>query len=179
MTVPALVYGYELVGSIKEIAALPMILTMGVLVVSHRRWLTGGAFGAAPFALVLAAGISALGAGFGAWVLAAVAILAAVLIGELMAGRQSVRLSLQLAGAVAVVGLICAWPTWIDLPGSLKVAQNIASTSNPGPLRVPLRTEQVLGTWLRGSYKQLPTGGELTATDVLIATRRLISPVRE
>jgi hypothetical protein len=172
-TVPALVYGYELVGSIKEIAALPMILTMGVLVVSHRRWLTGGAFGAAPFALVLAAGISALGAGFGAWVLAAAAILAAVLLGERIAGRQSVRRSLLLAGTGAIVGLICAWPTWVDLPGSVKVAQNIASTSNPGPLRTPLHTEQLLGSWLRGSFKQLPVRGHLTVTHLLIAVTLL------
>src|SRR4029077_14892387 len=53
-TVPALVYGYELVGSIKEIVALSMILALGVLVVLHPRWLRGGPAGAIPFALVLA-----------------------------------------------------------------------------------------------------------------------------
>ena len=155
-TVPALVYGYELVGSIKEVVALPMVLTMGVLVACHRRWLQGGPAGAIPFALVAAGGISALGAGFGAWVLAAVAILAAILFGELLARRQGVKPALLLAAVAAIAGLVFAWPTWIDLSGSLKVAENIASTSNPGPLRTPLRTVQVFGIWLRGSYKQLP-----------------------
>ena len=84
-TVPALVYGYELVGSIKEITALSMILTLGALVVLHPRWLRGPPRGAIPFALVAAAGVSALGVGFGAWVLAAAVVLAVVLIGELAA----------------------------------------------------------------------------------------------
>ena len=38
-TVPALVYGYELIGSIKEISSLSMILTLGALVVLYPRWL--------------------------------------------------------------------------------------------------------------------------------------------
>ena len=41
-TVPALVYGYELVASVKEIVALGMILTLGALVVLHARWLRAG-----------------------------------------------------------------------------------------------------------------------------------------
>ena len=75
-TVPALVYGYELVASVKEIVALAMILALGALVALHPRWLWRGArWGVIPLAIVLAAGISALGVGFGAWGLAAVAVL--------------------------------------------------------------------------------------------------------
>ena len=61
ITLPALVYGYELIASVKEITALPMILTLGALLALHSRWLRGPPFGAVPFALVAAAGISALG----------------------------------------------------------------------------------------------------------------------
>src|SRR5262245_43887347 len=75
VTVPALVYAYELVGSIKEISSVPMILTLGGLVVIYPAWLRGGARAGIPFALVVAAGVSALGAGFGAWGLAAAAVL--------------------------------------------------------------------------------------------------------
>ena len=64
-TLPALVYAYELIGSIKEITSLPMILTLGVLVVAHPDWLRRGPSGAIPFALVVAGGVSALGVGFG------------------------------------------------------------------------------------------------------------------
>jgi hypothetical protein len=49
------------------------------------------------------------------------------------------------------------------------VAQTIASTSNPGNLPRPLRASQVAGVWIRGSYKQSPTGVALGATRVLIA----------
>ncbi len=71
ITLPALVYAYELIGSVKEIAALPLILCMGALVVDHRRWLWLGVRAAIPFALVVAAGVAALGIAFGAWALAA------------------------------------------------------------------------------------------------------------
>src|ERR1700682_6274037 len=74
-TLPALVFAYELIGSIKEITALPMILTLGVLVVIHERWLRAGPARGIPFALAAAAGISALGLGFFPWVVGAVAVL--------------------------------------------------------------------------------------------------------
>jgi hypothetical protein len=172
-TVPALVYGYELVGSIKEITALSMILTLGALVVLHPRWLRGPPRGAIPFALVAAAGVSALGVGFGAWVLAAAVVLAVVLIGELAADPRGTRRALGLIGVGALVTLVSAWPTWVQLSGSLSVAQNIASSGNPGNLPTPLRALQVFGTWLRGSYKVPPAGGALQLTHVLIAVTLL------
>ena len=76
---PALVYAYELFASVKEITALSMILTLGCLVVAHRRWLLVAPARAVPFALVLGAGVSALGPAFGAWALAAVVVLGVVL----------------------------------------------------------------------------------------------------
>jgi hypothetical protein len=168
---PALVYAYELFGSVKEITALPMILTLGALVVSHRSWLRVGLARAIPFGLVAAAGISALGIAFGAWALAAALVLAVVLAGELRdrrskpAERRRVVLAL---GVGVVAALIAAWPTWSDLTGSLKVANEIASTTNSGNLHSPLRTEQVLGVWLNGSYKLAPLASALTLTHVLI-----------
>ena len=83
VTLPALVYAYELVGSIKEIVALGLILSMGALVVEHRRWLWSGARGAIPFALLVAGGVSALGVAFGAWALACMPALLAVALLEL------------------------------------------------------------------------------------------------
>jgi hypothetical protein len=168
-TVPALVYGYELIGSIKEVASLPMVLTLGALVVLHPSWLRRGASGAIPFALVVAAGVSALGVGFGAWVLATAVVLFAIAIGDLRAGRQGARRMLMLVGAGVIVLFLSALPTWVGASGSLQVASNIASTSNPGNLHTPLRATQVFGAWLRGSYKQLPGGVDLTVTYALIA----------
>jgi hypothetical protein len=189
VTLPALVYAYELIGSVKEIVALSLILCMGVLVVDHRRWLWTGARTAIPFALVVAAGLAALGVAFGAWALAAALVLAGVVLTELRAGRASRRdegsprepdvggtsanadtrglLALLLAGLLVL--LVAAWPTWAQLSGSLKIAQAIASTSNSGNLHSPLRPSQLFGVWLGGSYKLLPIGGALTLTIVLIA----------
>jgi hypothetical protein len=174
VTVPALVYGYELIGSIKEIVALPMILTLGALVVLHPRWLWGAARCAIPFALVTAAGVSALGVGFAPWVLVAVAVLLATAVLELPRARGprargSLGGLLALTGAGAAVLLLAAWPTWRNLSGSLQVASTIASTGNPGNLHSPLRPIQALGIWLRGSYKLAPAGFDLVLTYALIS----------
>ncbi len=169
VTVPALVYGYEIVGSVKELTALCMALTLGALVVLHRRWVRGPPARGVPFALVVAAGTSALGVGFGAWALAASAVLLAVAIGDLRAARASTAGLAALVVGGAAVTFLAALPTWIDVSGSLHVAQTIAATSNPGNLHTPLKAIQVFGTWLRGSYKQAPSGSALTITYVLIA----------
>jgi hypothetical protein len=200
--VPALVYAYELFGSVKEITTLPMILTLGALVLAHRQWLGAGARRAIPFGLVAAAGISALGVAFAAWALAAALVLAVLVAGQLVGrpprvgegprwaqrwrsaeGRQSAderrsaegprsregRRVVLLIGAGLLAVLLAAWPTWSDLSGSLKVANEIASTTNSGNLASPLRAEQVLGVWLNGSYKLAPAGSALTLTHLLIA----------
>jgi hypothetical protein len=214
VTLPALVYAYELIGSVKEIVALPLILSMGALVVTHRHWLRKGARGAIPFALVVAAGVAVLGVAFGAWALLAVVVLAAVALaelardepapgelardepalgepalGELLLGepargkpeqpagmeadRSSEPPSNRSLGGLLVAGvlvlLVAAWPTWVDLSGSLHVANAIASTSNPGNLRSPLHPTQLFGVWLGGSYKLLPTGFARTLTSILVA----------
>jgi hypothetical protein len=167
-TAPALVYGYELVGSIKEIASISMILALGALALVHRSWLARAPLRALPFALVLAAGASALGAGFGAWGLATAAVLLVLLAGDLRAGRVRPRAAFGTVALGAFVLLVAAWPTWRHLSASLHVAQSIASTGNAGNLQAPLKWTQAFGVWLRGSYRQSPAGAALVATDALI-----------
>ncbi|MEA2356147.1 MAG: hypothetical protein QOD61_2276 [Solirubrobacteraceae bacterium] len=169
VAVPALVYGYELVASLKEMTALPLILGLGALVVVHRTWVTGPPNRAIPFALVAVAGVSALGVAFGAWALGAVVVVAAIVVGQAVAGRGGLGRSLGLAAVGVIVALVAGWPTWTDLHGSLQVAQGIAGTSNPGNLTAPLHIEQVLGSWLSGSYRhRVPMGPARTVTYVLI-----------
>jgi hypothetical protein len=167
--VPALVYAYELFASVKEIATLPMILSLGCLVVAHRSWLRGPPARVLPFALLLAGGVSTLGIAFGAWALAAVLVLAVVLLRELLAGEIPVRRILGVVGVAALVLLIAALPTWEHFSESLHVAQAIATTEKTGNLHTPLRAIQVLGVWLGGSYKLEPSGLALTLTRVLVA----------
>jgi hypothetical protein len=190
VVLPALVYGYELLGSVKEVTALSMLLTSGCLVAAHRRWLGGDASaaagggeerggeaagaggavaGAIPLALVLAAGISALGVAFGVWALAAVAVLAVVLGQDLLARRIAPARALAMVAAAALAGVVAALPSFTDLSGSVQVASNIASTGNAGNLHSPLRAIQVFGVWLADSYKAQPAGSSLLITHLLIA----------
>jgi hypothetical protein len=169
VTVPALVYGYELVGSIKEIATLPMLMGIGALIALHARWLPGRARGAMPIALLVAAGVSAIGIAFGAWALAAAAVLLALVAAQLRARERRIGGALAMAGVALATLLVCAWPTWSRLPGSLEAAQAIASTPNPGNLHRPLRVVQALGTWLGGSYIIEPSGAALDLTYAFVA----------
>ena len=66
-----------------------------------------------------------------------------------------------------LVAFVAALGTWLELSGSLRIARNIASTNNPGNLQNPLRTVQILGTWLVASYKHVPVGGDLTISYAL------------
>jgi hypothetical protein len=188
VTLPALVYAYELIGSVKEITALPLILCMGALVTDRRRWLWNDVRAVIPLALVVAAGVAALGVAFGAWALAASLVLVGVALAGLCDGRgprwgrksprepyvggastqANARGLLLLFVVGLLVLLVAAWPTWAHLSSSLKVARVIVSTSNSGNLHSPLRPSQLFGVWLGGSYKLLPTGGALTLTVVLI-----------
>lgn len=169
VTLGALVYGYELVASVKELVALAMILTLGALTVEHARWLWRGPAGVCAFALALAAGISALGVGFCAWGLVAVLVVAAVAIADVRAGRRRAsELASVTALGAAVVGL-AALSTWAQLSASLNTAHGIATTSNPGNLTGSLDVAQAFGTWLVGSYQETPAGAPLALTYAVVA----------
>jgi len=168
VTLPALVYAYELIGSIKEITSLPLILALGVLVTTHERWLWGGARAAIPFAIVVAGGVSALGVAFGAWTTGAVLVLLGVLLADRALARRHARQLLALTGAGALVLLIAAWPTWRQVSGALSVAQAVTGSANRGNLVTPLRAVQVFGAWLEGNYQLTPHGVSLVITDLAI-----------
>ncbi len=169
---PALVYAYELFGSIKEITTLPLLLSCGWLAADYRRWLFRGARGVVPLALLFAGGLSALGAAFGAWAAATtIAIVATVLADRRREDVQDLPVVALLVGLAIVV--LAALPTWRNIGGSLDVAGAIASTSNSGNLSEPLKTVQVLGIWLHGSYKIAPKGADASLTDGLIVLAAL------
>ena len=166
-TLPALVYAYELIGSIKELTALPLILAMG----GGRRAPALVARGAArrdPIRLLVAGGVSALGLAFGAWTIVAVAVLIGVVAVDRAPTRQStVRLLMLFASGVLVL-LVFTWPTWHHVSGSVSVAQAVATNANRGNLVGPLRAWQVFGTWLTGNYLFPPHGAGLAISGLLI-----------
>jgi hypothetical protein len=176
-TVPALVYAYELIASVKEIVALAMLLGIGALIAADTRWLARGARGAIPFALLCAAGISALGLGFGAWVAMSLVVLALThrsAIADL--ARTSRQAAAPLAGMAFTVVLF-SLPTWAQASKALSVTQTIASTSDPGNLQQPLRPVQMVGTWLTGSYLSPPHGLAAAATYALVALTVLAAAI--
>jgi hypothetical protein len=175
VTVPALVYGYELVGEIKEVATLPLLLGLGVLVSMHSRWVGARAREAIPFALLVAGGLSAIGVAFGAWALAAAAILLVLAVRDVRAGRMRVSALVASAGAGIAVLLVCAWPTWSGVSESFRAAQSIAATANPGNLHHPLRPQQALGTWFGGSYLVEPSHAALYLTWAFVALTLLLA----
>jgi hypothetical protein len=122
VTLPALVYGYELIASVKEISSLPLILALGALVVLYPRWLRGPPRGAIPFALVAAAGVSALGVAFGAWVLTAVVVLVAVAVWEIASGGVA-------ADDTAPRDVVASGST---TPGSITSGNAVSETPGPG-----------------------------------------------
>jgi hypothetical protein len=165
----ALVYGYELVASVKELVALSMLLTLGALAVEHARWLWQRPAGVFAFALVLAGGISALGVGFGAWGLAAALVVGVAAVGDVRAGRARASRLMGVVGLGVAVVAVAALGTWAQLSGSLQVAHGIATTSNPGNLTGSLEPAQVFGTWLAGSYQEAPSGLLLVLTYAIAA----------
>lgn len=173
VTLPALVYAYELIASVKEIVALPMILAIGVLVVTHRRWLRGPPRRGLPFGIFVAAGVSVLGAGFGAWALAALAVLIAAAGNLISTSSWCRRGAAATLGCAALSAFVLAAPTWAHVGGSVQVASTIAQSSNPGNLQSPLQPVQVLGTWLSGSYMTTPTGASAELSDALIGLTAL------
>ena len=161
-TLPALVYAYELIGSIKEITALGLILTLGALVVVHPRWLRGGPRAAIPFALVVAGGVSALGVAFGAWTVGPVLVLAGVFIAERPLTLRAVGRLGALAGSGLGVLVVAAWPSWQDTARAAAGRASGREQSKPGePRRASARGP---GVWsLVG--RQLPRGANRSEPD--------------
>ncbi len=159
--VPALVYAYALMGSIKEITALPMLLLMGALIVCARElWLRCGIRAVLPFALAGAAALDAIGIAASPWVglFGAAALLAAVPISRRRGDLTRLAVGgLALAASTALVGL----PTVGPLSKTLKLAEGVSSSdaaavSDPGNLVRPLKFIQALGVWLGESHRVDP-----------------------
>jgi hypothetical protein len=160
-SVPALVYAYALMGSIKEITALPMILLMGALMVCARELRArAGIRAVLPFAVAAAAALGAIGIAASPWValFGAAALLAAV---PLSRRREDIGRLLVGGAALAVGTALIALPTVGPLSKTLKLAEGVSSSdsgavSDPGNLLRPLKFIQTLGVWLGESHRVEP-----------------------
>ena len=159
--IPALVYSYALMGSIKEITVLPMLLLMGACVVLAPRLARAGVRGALPFAIAGAASLGAIGIAASPWVglllLAVLAFAAPVVMLRRHRARALALSAVVTGGMTAVLAL----PTLGPLSTTLALAQNVSSTdaqaaSDPGNLLRPLRIAQAFGIWLGESHRIEP-----------------------
>jgi hypothetical protein len=159
--IPALVYSYALMGSIKEITALPMLLLMGACVVLAPRLARAGVRGALPFAIAGAAALGAIGIAASPWVglfLLAVLVFAAPVVVLRRHRARALALSAVVTGGMTAV---LALPTLGPLSTTLALAQNVSNTdaqaaSDPGNLLRPLRIAQAFGIWLGESHRIEP-----------------------
>lgn len=168
--IPALVYAYQLMGSIKEIVALPVMLLLWALVIDQRLWLRGSARAVIPLGLVAAAGVGAIGAAFVAWIAAAAAVLTLSVV--IQRPRLGLHGLLLRVGVIAMVGVIAALQTIRDLPNTAGLANSISESNqtlaaDPGNLLRPLRAIQALGIWVSGDHRIDPSQ-HATATYLLL-----------
>jgi hypothetical protein len=171
--VPALVYGYALQGSIKEITLLPFLLLLGAVLVLFPALLQQGWRAAIPLTLVAAAGIATIGVSFVPWV-GLVGIACLVIAGQAVRGGtlRGRTLTWQVGAFVAVL-LALALPTLLSLSSSVQItsslsASNEAAAADPGNLVQPLKAAQMLGIWLNGSHRTNPSPAWSTETWALI-----------
>jgi len=163
--VPALVFSYALMGSIKEITALPMLLLMGALLVIARGLAReGGLRATLPFAVAAAAAIAAIGIAASPWVLlfgAGTLLVAVPLRAPLRAHRRELSRLLTGGAGLALATAVLALPTLIALSKTLSLAEGVSSSnasavSDPGNLLRPLRFVQAFGVWLGESHRVEP-----------------------
>ena len=165
-SVPALVYAYELIASVKEITALPLVMAIGALVTLSDRWLRDSPRAALPFALLCGAGLSVLGLGFSAWIGMGGLVLADIVISGVVPGPQRLRSTLGLGALAVVVICLGALPTFAHVSSSVATVQGISTTASSGNLQAPLKLTQVAGTWLAGLYTSTPSGLASVLTDL-------------
>ena len=158
--VPALVYAYALMGSIKEITALPMLLLMGALMVCARELRErAGIRAVIPFTIAGAAALGGIGIAASPWV--AFFGVAALLVAVPLTSRREIG-RLAIGGAVLAVGTaLVALPTVGPLSKTLKLAEGVSSSDaaaliDPGNLLRPLKFIQTLGVWLGESHRVEP-----------------------
>jgi len=159
-SVPALLYAYALMGSIKEITALPELFLMGALVVCARELRKAAGLRAViPFGIAGAAALDAIGIAASPWVglFGVGALLAAVPLNS----RRDLRPLIVGGAGLALATLVIGLPTIGPLHKTVTLAEGVsksdaAAVSDPGNLLRPLKFIQTLGVWLGESHRIEP-----------------------
>ncbi len=159
-SVPALLYAYALMGSIKEITALPALMLMAALAVDAGRLRSRlGIRAVLPFGLAAAAAFGAIGIAAAPWV--GLFALAA-LIGAIPVNRpRDLRAWAVVGASLLVATVVLALPTFAQLHKTAKLAEGVSSSdtaavNDPGNLLRPLKFIQAFGVWLGESHRVDP-----------------------
>jgi hypothetical protein len=176
--IPALVYAYLLMGSIKELSTMPEIFALGGLMLLPREQVKPGIRGVIPLAVVAGAGVGTLGPSFAPWVIGLVGGMILFALPPIRERLRTQRGRLSTAnlkftpaygkalvvglGVVVIGGLIAAAPTLANFANSLKLALGLSGNdavlaNDPGNLVRPLRFVQTFGVWLGYDHRTDPT----------------------
>ncbi len=165
---PALVVGFALQGSIKELAALAMVAVLVAVVAAAPRGADSrGVRSLLAVAMPAAAALAALGPAAAPY-LAVPALAAAVVWGRALLRRRK-RTDLVWLGVAAVAAAVVAIPALNSLRNAVEVTKLVlVDNTDLGNLAGPLQLEQAIGPWLTGDYRYRPTNNLIAHNGLLV-----------
>jgi hypothetical protein len=164
---PALVLGYALQGSIKEVGIVFVVTLLAALVAPFSRSSPGGFRRGIPIAVAGAAAVAFVGPAAAVWLAPIGVGLIAIALTRPPRGQK--RLVIAEAVAVGALLALLSYPSLIELRRFLKSDAFLSSKQEFGNLLGALEPIQMFGVWLSGDYRVPPVGTNLTVTHVLIA----------
>jgi hypothetical protein len=163
---PALVVGYALQGSIKEVGIVFVVTLIGALVSPFVRFPAEGYRRGVPIVVAGAAAIALVGPAAAVWLVPFALALIVVALTRAPNARK------ELAGAeIAALGVLLAllaYPSLLQVGRFLDADTFLTSQQEFGNLLGPLKVQQMFGIWFEGDYRVLPVERSLTATNMLI-----------
>ncbi len=176
-SVPSLVYGFYLQGSLKEIGFATLLMTLGALSVELcRRGKFSYREALAP-AVAAAAGIATIGMAALTWLLPLLAILVIAIVlykREHLSPAVFLRAALA-AAAAAIAVLIFSIPTLTELGSYLGGTKFLVKQAEFGNLtRGAISPLEMFGSWLGDDYRN-PPGISYLATNLLVAFAALMA----
>jgi hypothetical protein len=163
---PALVVGYALQGSIKEVGIVFVVTLIGALVGPFAGFPAEGYRRGVPIVVAGAAAIALVGPAAAVWLVPFAVALVVIALLRAPHGRK------VLAGAeIAAMGVllaVLAYPSLLEVDRFLGADTFLTSQQEFGNLLGPLKKSQMFGIWFEGDYRMPPLGSSLTWTDILI-----------
>jgi hypothetical protein len=156
---PALLIGFAMQGSLKEIAATSMLATLAALIPAAAA-ADAPARTALPLGVMAGAAVGVLGPSAGVWA-------APLVLGWLVLARaagRSPRSQTAAMGVLVGAGAVGSLQTLLLFGTAASVATSVATAGEAGNLLRALDLDQAVGVWLTGDFRVAPTGAALVVT---------------